>query len=84
MTLATRQPTLESLAGNTRTRSDDTAGERQVSALTSTAVIMTGTARSQLYVIARTDNVRAAARDTEDSGDVRNATVINPERGDNS
>ena len=34
--------------------------------------------------MARTDDVRAAARATEDSGDVRNATVSNPERGDNS
>ena len=32
----------------------------------------------------QTDYVRTEARGTDDSGDVRNATVINPERGDNS
>ena len=80
MTSATRQPTLEGPAGNTRTRSDDTAGERQAAAITIAAAIVTGTVRGQLCVMARTDDVRAAARATEDSGDVRNATVINPDQ----
>ena len=82
MTSATRQPTLEGPAGNTRTRSDDTAGERQAAAITIAAAIVTGTVRGQLCVMARNDDVRAAARGTEDSGDVRSATVIIPERGD--
>ena len=34
--------------------------------------------------MARTDDVRAGARGTEDSGDVRSATVINHERGGKS
>ena len=84
MTSATRHPTLKGPAGNTRTRSDDTAGERQAAAITIAAAIATGTVRGQLCVMARTDDVRAAAKGTEDSGDVRSATVINPERGDNS
>lgn len=72
-------------AQNTRQRSGSATGERQVAA--QAAATRTKTEAPKPDVRRRTDEPRAAtttARGTENPDTIRNANVINPERGDDN